>query len=401
MCLTHRNITWTLDSVDSMLHVGPDDRLLSYLPLSHIAERATSHFGVIQAGGETWFARSLATVADDLRACRPTIFMAVPRVWQKLHDVIIDELDELPLHLGGRLDRLITADTDPSRPRRSASGLATHAAAFAANQTIGRAVRRKLGLDQARLLVSAAAPIHPDLVRWFHGIGLRSPRSTARPRTAGRRPSIRPMRSASVRSVGPIPGLEIRVASDGELLVRGGSVCSGYFEMPDATAELIDDAGWLTTGDLGRIDGDGYIWLTGRKKDLIINSAGKNIAPSEIEARLSMEKLVGQAVVIGDGRLYLTALLTLDADAAAEWAEHHGASDDIADLIHDARIRDEIDAAVGRVNHEHAPVEQIKYWRLLPTPLTVEGGELTPTYKVKRAVVAERYADLVETMYVT
>ena len=401
VCLTHRNITWTLDSVDSMLHVGPDDRLLSYLPLSHIAERATSHFGVIQAGGETWFARSLATVADDLRACRPTIFMAVPRVWQKLHDVIIDELDELPLHLGGRLDRLITADTDPSRPRRSASGLATHAAAFAANQTIGRAVRRKLGLDQARLLVSAAAPIHPDLVRWFHGIGL--PIAEVYGQTEDCGPAtINPPDAIRIGSVGrAIPGLEIRVASDGELLVRGGSVCSGYFEMPDATAELIDDAGWLTTGDLGRIDGDGYIWLTGRKKDLIINSAGKNIAPSEIEARLSMEKLVGQAVVIGDGRLYLTALLTLDADAAAEWAEHHGASDDIADLIHDARIRDEIDAAVERVNREHAPVEQIKYWRLLPTPLTVEGGELTPTYKVKRAVVAERYADLVETMYVT
>jgi long-chain acyl-CoA synthetase len=400
VCITHRNITWTLDSVDSILHLTPDDRLLSYLPLSHIAERATSHFGVIQAGGETWFARSLATVADDLRACRPTIFMAVPRVWQKLHDVIIDELDAMPVHLGGPLDRLITADTDPTRPRWSAKGLATHTAAFAANQTIGRAVRRKLGLDQARLLVSAAAPIHPDLVRWFHGIGL--PIAEVYGQTEDCGPAtINPPDAIRIGSVGrAIPGLEIRVASDGELLVRGGSVCSGYFEMPDATAELIDEAGWMTTGDLGRIDDDGYVWLTGRKKDLIINSAGKNIAPSEIEARLSMEKLVGQAVVIGDGRLYLTALLTLDADAAAEWAEHHGASDDIADLIHDARIRDEIDAAVGRVNREHAPVEQLKYWRLLPTPLTVEGGELTPTYKVKRAVVAERYADLVETMYV-
>ncbi len=401
VCITHRNITWTLDSVDSILHLTPGDRLLSYLPLSHIAERATSHFGVIQAGGETWFARSLATVADDLRACRPTIFMAVPRVWQKLHDVIIDELDAMPVHLGGPLDRLVAADTDPTRPRRSTKGVATHAAAFAANQTIGRVLRRKLGLDQARLLVSAAAPIHPGLVRWFHGIGL--PIAEVYGQTEDCGPAtINPPDAIRIGSVGrAIPGLEVRVASDGELLVRGGSVCSGYFEMPDATAELIDDAGWMTTGDLGRIDDDGYIWLTGRKKDLIINAAGKNIAPSEIEARLSMEKLVGQAVVIGDGRRYLTALLTLDADAAGEWAGHHGASDDIADLIHDARIRDEIDAAIDRVNREHAPVEQIKYWRLLPTPLTVEGGELTPTYKVKRAVVAERYADLVETMYVT
>ena len=317
VCITHRNITWTLDSVDSILHLTPGDRLLSYLPLSHIAERATSHFGVIQAGGETWFARSLATVADDLRACRPTIFMAVPRVWQKLHDVIIDELDAMPVHLGGPLDRLVTADTDPTRPRRSTKGLATHAAAFAANQTIGRVLRRKLGLDQARLLVSAAAPIHPDLVRWFHGIGL--PIAEVYGQTEDCGPAtINPPDAIRIGSVGrAIPGLEIRVASDGELLVRGGSVCSGYFEMPDATAELIDDDGWMTTGDLGRIDDDGYVWLTGRKKDLIINAAGKNIAPSEIEARLSMEKLVGQAVVIGDGRRYLTALLTLDADAAA------------------------------------------------------------------------------------
>ncbi len=401
VCITHRNITWTLDSVDSILHLTPDDRLLSYLPLSHIAERATSHFGVIQAGGETWFARSLATVADDLRACRPTIFMAVPRVWQKLHDVIIDELDAAPIHLGGPLDRLIAADTDPARPRRTAKALATRVGAFAANQTIGRVIRRKLGLDQARLLVSAAAPIHPDLVRWFHGLGL--PIAEVYGQTEDCGPAtLNPPDAIRIGSVGrPVPGLQIRAARDGELLVRGGSVCSGYFQMADATAELIDADGWMATGDLGRIDHDGYVWLTGRKKDLIINAAGKNIAPSEIEARLSMEKLIGQAVVIGDGRRYLTALLTLDADTAAEWAEHHGASDDIADLIHDERVRDEIDAAVGRVNREHAPVEQIKYWRLLPTPLTVEGGELTPTYKVKRSVVAERYADLVETMYVT
>ena len=401
VCLTHRNITWTLDSVDSILDLSPSDRLLSYLPLSHIAERTTSHFGVVQAGGETWFARSLATVADDLQACRPTIFMAVPRVWQKLHDVIIDELDAKPIHLGGSLDRLIAADTDPTRARRSAKGLATSAAAFVANQTIGRAVRRKLGLDQARLLVSAAAPIHPDLVRWFHGIGL--PIAEVYGQTEDCGPAtLNPPDAIRIGSVGrAIPGLEIRAANDGELLVRGGSVCSGYFEMPEATAELIDDAGWMATGDLGRVDDAGYVWLTGRKKDLIINAAGKNIAPSELEARLSMEKLVGQAVVIGEGRRYLTALLTLDADAAGEWADHHGASADITDLVHDSRLREAIDASVERVNREHAPVEQIKYWRLLPAPLTVEDGELTPTYKVKRSVVAERYADLVETMYAT
>ncbi len=399
--ITHRNITWTIDSVNSIVGLVHTDRMLSYLPLSHIAERVTSHFGMIEAGGETWFAQSLATVADDLRVCRPTIFMAVPRVWQKLHDAIIEQLDAKPIHLGGPLDRLIAADTDPDQQARSPRTLAIHVAAIAASQTLGRTVRRHLGLDRARLVVSAAAPIHPDLVRWFHGLGL--PIAEVYGQTEDCGPAtLNPPGAIRIGSVGrPIPGLEVRVAGDGELLVRGGSVCAGYFQMPEATAELIDGAGWMATGDLGRIDDDGYVWLTGRKKDLIINAAGKNIAPSEIEARLSMEKLVGQAVVIGDGRRYLTALLTLDADAAAEWAEHHGAASDIADLIGDPRIREEIAAAVERVNQEHAPVEQLKYWRLLPTPLTVEGGELTPTYKVKRAVVAERYADLIETMYAT
>jgi long-chain acyl-CoA synthetase len=399
--ITHGNICWTLDSVESIIGLSENDRLLSYLPLSHIAERVTSHFGMIQAGGETWFAQSLATVADDLRACRPTIFMAVPRVWQKLHDAIVEQVDAKPLHLGGLLDRLVGVNADPDQPAGSPRAAATHAAAVAANRAVGRAVRRGLGLDHARLVVSAAAPIHPDLVRWFHGLGL--PIAEVYGQTEDCGPAtLNPPDAIRIGSVGrPIPGLEIRVATDGELLVRGGSVCAGYFQMPEATAELIDDAGWMATGDLGRIDDDGYVWLTGRKKDLIINAAGKNIAPSEIESRLSMEKFVGQAVVIGDGRRYLTALVTLDADAAAEWAEHHGASSDIADLIGDSRIRGEIAAAVERVNHEHAPVEQIKYWRLLPTPLTVEGGELTPTYKVKRAVVAERYADLIETMYAT
>lgn len=401
VCITHRNITWILDSVDSILHLTPGDRLLSYLPLSHIAERATSHFGVIQAGGETWFAKSLATVADDLRACRPTIFMAVPRVWQKLHDAIVDELDEKPIALGGPLDRLLSADVVTRHSRRSPRGVVIHAATVGVSKTIGRAVRRRLGLDQARLLVSAAAPIHPDLVRWFHAIGL--PIAEVYGQTEDCGPAtLNPPDDIRIGSVGrAVPGLEIRSASDGELLVRGGSVCAGYFRMPEATAELIDADGWLATGDLGRVDDDGYVWLTGRKKDLIINAAGKNIAPSEIEARLSMEKLIGQAVVVGDGRRYLTALLTLDPDAANEWAEHHGASGDLADLAHDARLREEIEAGVERVNREHAPVEQIKYWRLLPTPLTVEGGEMTPTYKVKRAVVAERFAELIETMYAT
>lgn len=397
--LTHGNIVWTIDAVDQMIGLRATDRTLSYLPLSHIAERATSHFGMLSAGGETWFARGMVTVPEDLRSCRPTIFLGVPRVWQKLHDAILEQLDDGPVRLSPLLNRAATTVPDPGRPSWSVPGLVENLVRTSIDQTLGRAVRRRTGLDKARLLVSAAAPIHPDLVRWFHGIGL--PIAEVYGQTEDCGPAtINPPDAIRIGSVGrPVPGLEIRIADDDELLVRGGSVCAGYHDLPEESAELIDPDGWMSTGDLGRIDDEGYVWITGRKKDLIINAAGKNIAPSEIEARLSIEPLIGQAVVVGDGRRYLTALLTLDADAAAEWAHDHRTFHEMAGLAADPGVRSEIDASVERANREHAPVEQIKYWRLLPGQLTVESGELTPTFKVKRAVVCERYTDLIETMY--
>jgi len=176
-------------------------------------------------------------------------------------------------------------------------------------------------------------------------------------------------------------------------------VCAGYYGRDDATAEMIAPDGWMSTGDLGSIDDDGYVTITGRKKDLIINAAGKNISPSEIESRLALEPLIGQAVVVGDGRKYLVALLTLDADDAADWAAEHGAFADISNLVNDPQLRAAIAAGIERVNREHAPVEQIKHWRLLHEPFTVEGGELTPTMKVKRSVVIDLNADAVEEMY--
>ncbi|MGK0274201.1 MAG: long-chain acyl-CoA synthetase [Ilumatobacter sp.] len=398
--LTHGNIMWTIDSVDSLVHLAPTDRWLSYLPLSHIAERLTSHFGQIAAGGETWFAGSLATVPDDLQACRPTIFMAVPRVWQKLHDSIMSKAQHAPVSLDRLLDSAATSTPDPARPRWSPTSLIRNTAMFSFDHSLAPLIRRSIGLDRARLLVSSAAPIHPDLIRWFHGIGL--PIAEVYGQTEDCGPATMNVPGAiKIGSVGrPIPGLEACVADDGELLFRGGSVCDGYHQLPDASAQLIDNDGWMHSGDIGVIDDDGFVWITGRKKDIIINAAGQNIAPAEIESRLTMEPLIGQAVVVGDGRRYLTGLLALDTDAATTWARDHGGFADMSNLAHDQRIRDEIAAAVERVNQCHAPVEQLKYWRLIPEPLTVESGELTPTMKVKRNVVSNRYADLIEAMYV-
>ena len=399
--LTHGNLGWTVDAVEAMVGLTPDDRLLSYLPLSHIAERLTSHIGQIASGGETWFAQSLATVPEDLRACRPTIFFAVPRVWQKFHDAILDKIADAPKPLRLALERYVALGKAMVAAREAGSELAPRQRGMYAvlDRTIGAKLRKQLGLDQARIIVSSAAPIHPDLIRWFHGLGIPIAEVWGQTEDCGPA-TLNPPDAIRIGTVGlPLPGLEVRIADDDELLVRGGSVCHGYFGLPDATAALIDPDGWMSTGDLGAIDDHGYVRITGRKKDLIINAAGKNISPSEIESRLAMEPLIGQAVVVGDGRKYLVALLTLDPDDAADWATHHGAFADISSLINDPALRAEVAAGVERVNREHAPVEQIKHWRLLHEPFTVEGGELTPTMKVKRAFVMERHADLVDEMY--
>jgi long-chain acyl-CoA synthetase len=197
----------------------------------------------------------------------------------------------------------------------------------------------------------------------------------------------------------PIPGVEVRIAPDREILVRSDGVCRGYWGRPEATAELIDADGWLHTGDLGSLDDDGYLRVTGRKKDLIVTAYGKNISPTEIETALGFEPLVAHAVVVGDRRPYLTALLTVDPRAAQAWAEGEGRTLELEALCDDADLRRALDAAIERVNGQHSHAEGIRRGRLLPRDLTVEAGELTPTLKVKRQVVEAEFEDLVAEMY--
>jgi long-chain acyl-CoA synthetase len=343
--LTHGNIEWTVQAVESMVGLSPDDRFLSYLPLSHIAERVTSHVGQVVSGGETWFAQSLPTVPDDLKDCRPTVFFAVPRVWQKFHDAVLDKIETSPRPVRAAFRRYLELGHRAVAATQGGPAMSTRDRLVhqALDRTIGAKLRHGVGLDQARIVVSSAAPIHPDLVRWFHAIGLPIAEVWGQTEDCGPA-TINPIDDIRIGSIGrPLPGLEVRTAADGELLVRGGSVCRGYYGHPEATRELIDDDGWMSTGDLGSIDDDGYVRITGRKKDLIINAAGKNISPSEIESRLGMEPLIGQAVVVGDGRRYLVALLTLDPDDVAEWAAHHHRGFlDMAALVTDPEIRAEV-----------------------------------------------------------
>jgi long-chain acyl-CoA synthetase len=399
--LTHGNIAANIDNITRVVPIGPDDRFLSFLPLSHIAERTVSDFGEVLAGGETWFAESLASVQQDLQDCRPTIFFAVPRVWEKFREGVREEIEGLArpqralaeryLHLAARKGRVTG-----SGPVLS---LVERAQYKALDALVGRTIRAGLGLDRARFLVSGAAPVHPDLLRWFHGLGLPVAEVYGQTENCGVS-TVNPPGAVRIGTVGPaVPGVQVRIADDGEVLVRGRNTTPGYYRDDVGTAELLDAEGWMHTGDLGVLDDDGYLSITGRKKDLIINASGKNISPQEIETRLRYEPLISQAVVVGDGRPYLTALLTLDEEALHEWGAAHGRSGTLEALVSDPEVLEEVAESVERVNLEHARVEGIKRWHVLPHDLTVAGGDLTPTLKVKRQVVAERYADVIEELY--
>ena len=387
--VTHANIMWTLRSAVSFMAIGDNERLLSFLPLSHVAERMISDFAAAAVGAETWFARSLSTVAEDLRDCRPTVFFAVPRVWEKLQDAVIAKLGDTHGVSRYLVDRYLELG-ERVMAEEEAAGRAKvweKVPYGALDASIGHKVRRAMGLDDARILISAAAPIHPDLIRWFHGIGLPVLELYGQTEACGPT-TCNPPTDNRVGTVGvALPGEEVRIAADGEILVRGGNVCGGYFRDEAATAALIDADGWMHSGDVGQLDADNYLTVTGRKKDLIITAHGQNVAPQEIETDLRHHALVSEAVVIGEGRRYLTAVLTLDGEALADWAEAHHKVGDREALI------------VDHVNAKRSRVEGVRKYRVLSQDFTVAAGDMTPTLKVKRNIVESTYRDVIDEMY--
>ncbi len=399
--LTHGNIMWTARQVTPVYGIGEGERLLSFLPLSHIAERMISEFLPVAVTGETWFARSLATVAEDLPACRPTIFLAVPRVWEKLRQAVLDSLEGQPLLLRHSVERYVElglqkvdAGQDGRTPNLAVLGLHE-----TLDRTLGAVIRHQLGLDRARVVVSAAAPIHPDLVRWFSAVGLPLLQIYGQTEDCGPTTGSRPGDNR-IGTVGkPLPGIHVRLAPDGEILVKGGNVCVGYLDDAAATAALIDDEGWMHSGDTGAFEPDGSLRVLGRKKDLIITAAGQNVAPQDIETDLCDHPLISEAVVVGEGRRYLGALVALDPDELSRWARRHHKLEDYEALSADPDLEAEISAAVEKVNARRSHAEGIRRFRILPHELTATRGELTPTMKVRRAVVYDRYAEAIDEMY--
>jgi len=395
--LSHHNLAWTADQGIGMSGVTRDERVVSYLPLSHIAEQMFTLHIAISVGYRVYFAESIPALADNLKEVRPTVFFAVPRVWEKFQTRVTGELAKA----SGLKTRIAVWAQDATRKAihatnegRSPSALVAIQARIA-DKLVASKVREATGLSDCSFAVSGAAPISQEVLEFFGGFGLSIMEVYGQSEGSGPSTFNQPGRTRFGTVGPPYPGADVEIADDGEVMVRGGNVFMGYYRDPVATSDCLDD-GWLASGDLGAFDEDGYLLITGRKKDIIITAGGKNIAPKNLEGGLKDHLLIGEAVVIGDRRKYLTALVCLDPDAAAEWAEERG----ITGPLHEsAEALAEIGEAVEAVNARYARVEQIKKFKILPRELTIEDGELTGTLKVKRNVVTEHFSVEIESMY--
>lgn len=397
--LSHRNLAWTAAiSVQEIFDIGDQDSLLSYLPLSHIAEKMFTIHGSLTAGYCVYFAQAPETVVDDLREVQPSIVFGVPRVWERMYAGVRAKLGEAS-PVKSRLAAWamgVARRVNDLRCRGEAPGMALAISYGLARRVVLDKVKARLGLGRSRVCASGAAPISREILEFLAGLDVLVYEVYGQSEGCGPTTFNRPGRTRLGTVGPPIPGMEVVIAADGEVLGRGPNVFLGYFKDPDATAETQVD-GWLHSGDLGVFDAEGFLSITGRKKDILITSGGKNIAPVNIEAALMDDPLIADAVVLGDRRRFLAALLTLEPEAAGRFAQERGL--DPAKLRESPALVAAVEAIVEKVNARFSRVQHVRRFRLLAEPFSVAGGELTPTLKLKRRVVNEKYRDLIEAMY--
>jgi long-chain acyl-CoA synthetase len=397
--LTHDNLTFTAQSVYYSFYSKEGDVTLLFLPLAHVFAR-TCVFTALYMGATTVFARRMDTIAEDFRIARPHWFPSVPRVYEKVHTKIISgaqakgglalKIFNWACRVGLQVSDLKVAKKPIPPLLKVQYGLAT--------KLVFSKVQEALG-GRVRWCISGAAPINPEIARFFHaagvliveGIGMTENTSFT---------NINRYDNYRFGWVGPTgPGIEQKTLDDGEILYRGRNVMREYYKMPAETAETLTPDGWQHTGDLGEIDDEGFLKITGRKKDLIVTAGGKNVAPSAIEGLIATSKYISQVCVIGDRQKFLTALITIDADNVTAFAEEQGiATDNVDELLKNKAVTDLIHSVVEEKNAELASFETIKDFRLL-AEFSIENGLLTPTLKVKRNVAMERFADVIAEMY--
>ena len=402
--LTHDNLIQAVRSFDQIIAFPSDGRVVSYLPMAHIAERNCSHYLPLMLGFTVTCCPNPREVIGYLPEVRPTWFFAVPRIWEKLKAAMeagmAAEQDEerkkttqWAFDVGLRKIRAEQAGEEV--PQELAAEYAK------ADEQVLSKIRGMLGLDELESLNVGAAPTPREVIEFFHALGLPLAELWGMSETTGAG-ACNPPDKVKIGTVGPAaPGIEIKLADDGEVLIRGPVVMPGYRNSPEQTAEALDSDGWLHTGDIGELDDDGYLKIVDRKKELIINAAGKNMSPANIEAKVkAAHPLIGQAIAIGDGRPYNVALITLDPDVAPAFAQQQGIEDmSFENLASQEAVIDEVQKGVDAANQSLARVEQIKKFKLLPTDWEPGGDELTPTMKLKRKPIAEKYTAEIDALY--
>ncbi len=398
--ITHDNITWTAQQVINLIHGTHEEQIISYLPLSHIAEQVVSLHGPYMMGCTVWFAESLDKLGENLAEVRPTVFVGVPRVWEKIQAKMMAAGAQNPpikkkIAAWARKQGLAGGYAEQEgKPKPFFYGLA--------NKLVFSKVREKLGLDRCRLFVSTAAPIALDTLEFFLSLGLPLTEVYGMSECTG--PATvslpEPFKYRTGWAGPAVPGTQIKIAEDGEVLMKGRHVFKGYFKNDAATAETIDADGWLHSGDVGILDDKGFLKITDRKKELIITAGGENIPPAVLEAKLKTIPAIANVVVIGDRRKYLTALFTLDSEKLQQEIQNAGSpAKTMAEAAKCPKFNEYIQKKLDEVNATFARVQTIKKFTILPTEFSIEGDELTPTMKLKRRIIHAKYAKEIEAMY--
>ncbi|MDO8787567.1 MAG: long-chain fatty acid--CoA ligase [Sulfuritalea sp.] len=400
--LSHRNILQSVRSFNMVIAQDENDERMCFLPLCHVAERNGGAYFAIYTGTKLNFVENPETIPENVREIAPTVFVAVPRVWEKFYSGVSIALKEsnafeqwaYRLAIGIGLEKVKRYEA------RQAIGTWLDAAHWLARALVLNNVRKLIGIHRSRMLITGAAPISPDLVRWYMALGVPMLEVWGMTETGGGSTAM-PIDRIKPGSIG-VPGEmnELRLSAEGELMVRGPNVFMGYLNQPEKTAETIDAEGWLHTGDVGTVDADGFYRISDRLKDIIITAGGKNITPSELENQIKFSPYVTDAVVIGDKRPYLVCLIMIDQENVEKFAQDNDVPfSNYVSLTRSAEVQKLIGSEIERVNQQFARVEQVKKFRLIEKKLGAEDEELTPTMKLKRKLVSQKYAELIESMY--
>ena len=403
--ISSHNVIAISGAFNRALGMSERDFVLSYLPLCHVAEKIFSIFFPLTAGAAVHFGESIDTVQADLREVSPTVFLGVPRIWEKMHATITVKMQDSSF-LKRTLFRYFLRAGRAIVARRRAGYASVLARARdwllwrIGDLTVYRPLQERLGLRRCRLPVTGAAPLGTEILHFFHGIGITLLEGYGQTESAGVS-HINPQDAPRVGTVGQsLPLLECRLADDGEILLRGPNVFCGYLNRPEATADTIDPDGWLHTGDIGSVDDDGYLSITGRKKEIIITSGGKNLSPEKIENALKASPYIKESVAIGDARKFVSALVQIEYESVGDWATRRQLPyTSYTDLAGKPAVIDLVSAEIDKANDRLARVEQVRSFRILPKELNQDDGELTATQKVRRRAIHAAYAELIESMY--